>query len=1100
MQVDARRGLARDRLRSRRLLRLLVIAAVGLVPAAWAESALAAPVWRLDSLSNTAVAPDGTLQYLVQLANDGDVDSDATEIRLLARLDPDLTAVEAVLVHPAGGRGGTPIGNCTADDGSSPVDGARAVLCTTTEIVPAVINSGGTNYIRLTLTARASSSAGGSLLTSFEVSGGGGEPASTVDPTLVSTEPTPFGIDAFDGSISADAAGTPSTQAGARPYEQSVTIAFNTITNPVPLAGAGWPVEPVKDVFVDLPPGLVGNPTIVDTCTAEQLANGTSTAAQPLCPATSQIGTALVHLNGFPTFASPFGPVPIFNMVPPPNAPARFGFNVLGSVVVLDAELRSGGDYGLTVAARNISEALAISGTTTTFWGVPASPSHDFERACPGQVSPSVAGPTCVSGAPLKAFLRNPTSCPDPGVGLTTTARVDSWFNPGVFDTATWVSHDLPGYPYPVQAPPSAPGEQMGPPQGTTGCARVPFTPTFKATPTATKAGKPAGFAFDLSIPQTDDPDLVSQADLKRAVVTLPEGVRVSPSSANGLGACSPAEIGIDNGAVPSCPESSKIGTIEIDTPLLDKPLAGSVYLARQRDNPFGSLLSIYLVARGPGLVVKLPGKVEAHPISGQLTATFDDNPQLPFANLHIEFKGGDRAPLVLPKRCGTYTTNAVLTGWNGTVAASTSSFSVSRDGNGAACPPVRFSPGFSAGTKNAIAGRSSPLHLRFTRSDDDEELKAVTVDMPNGLTGKIANVPLCGDADAKAGTCPEGSRVGQVTVGAGAGNLPFYIQSGRAYFTGPYKGAPFGLSIVVPAVAGPFDLGNVSVRSAVFVDKHTSELRVISDSFPRILEGIPLDVRDIRVSVDRDDFIVNPTNCKSMSIGASIESTEGKTARVSSRFQVADCARLGFKPRMALSVGSRGHTSRGASVPFSTTLRMPRANANLRYVRVTLPRSINARLPIINRACTRAQYEAGNCRGARAGTAVAKTPLLRNPLVGNVYFVKNGRPLPDLFIALRGQVDFDLIGRVSIPGSTRLSTTFDAIPDVPVTSFTLKLVSGGQGPVGAAMNLCSVRGSNAKAELDFIGQNGKVKQTSQRMKVRGCESKPKRGKGGRGR
>jgi len=415
------------------------------------------------------------------------------------------------------------------------------------------------------------------------------------------------------------------------------------------------------------------------------------------------------------------------------------------------------------------------------------------------------------------------------------------------------------------------------------------------------------------------------------------------------------------------------------------------------------------------------------------------------------------------------------------------SSFTVSHDGQGAPCPAPQFSPDFTAGTENPLAGATSPLHLTFSRDEDDEEIGAVTVNMPNGLTGKIANVDLCSESDARAGSCAEGSRIGRVTVGAGAGSDPFYIDTGRAYLTGRYKGAPYGITIVVPAVAGPFNLGNVVVRSSVFVDKHTAELRVVSDPLPRILEGIPLDVRDVRVSVDRSDFTVNPTSCANKTISGVLTSTEGKTANVSARFHAVDCASLSFKPRFGLSVGSSGHTARNATVPLTTTLTMPPRSANLRYVRVTLPSTINARLTVINRACIRAVYEAGHCEAARAGTAVANTPLLRDPLHGNVYFVKNGHPLPDLFIALRGQVDFDLIGRISIPNSKFLSTTFDAIPDVPVKSFTLKLAPGARGTVGAATNLCSRRGRNEKAQLDFIGQNGRVSQLDQKLTIRGC-------------
>jgi hypothetical protein len=304
-----------------------------------------------------------------------------------------------------------------------------------------------------------------------------------------------------------------------------------------------------------------------------------------------------------------------------------------------------------------------------------------------------------------------------------------------------------------------------------------------------------------------------------------------------------------------------------------------------------------------------------------------------------------------------------------------------------------------------------------------------------------------------------------------------------------------------VPAVAGPFDLGTVVVRSSVSVDKHTAKVTVDSDPLPTQLEGIPLDVKDVRVNVDRNGFWLNPTSCAEKTIAGTIRSSAGSTAAVSSRFQAYDCASLRFAPRLRLAVGGRGRTQRGRTTPFTARLTMSPGGANLRGVRVTLPTTINARLTVINDACTRAEYEAGNCEDARTGSATAVTPLLRDPLTGGVYFVRNGNPLPDLFVRLRGQVAFDLIGRITIPGSKRLRNTFDTAPDVPVTSFTLKLDGGREGSVGNAANLCSRRGRSARAELDYIGQNGKVVQVDQRLQIKGCRARSsRRGRRGRGR
>jgi uncharacterized repeat protein (TIGR01451 family) len=1045
-----------------------------LVPAAWGVQQ-----WRIDSLSNTTVAAGDTLDYIVPVTNVGDTSMDGSEIDVEATLPVGMTAVSAELRVPAFDHfDSIP---CTAGDGSSPVAGASDVRCVDNAATPSGTSD---KYQELRLTVSVDSGATETLTSAFAVSGGGAEPASTVDPVRVTDVAPAFGFDAFDGQLT-DGAGNPFLQAGGHPTAQTVSIDFATSTDE--REGMLWPIKPVKDLVVDLPPGVVGDPTIADKCTPTALARASGVNSTPLCPATSQIGTALLRVNAIRAsltgccVSNWIGPVPVFNVAAPPDAPARFGLAVLGSVITLDATVRSGGDYGVTVRSHDLPEAIALVGTTVSFWGVPASPSHDFERACPGEALPAFNGPTCASGAPLKAFLRNPTSC-IPG---TTTASIDSWMNPGVFETASFPFHPPPAYP----APPSAWGAAQAP----TGCESVPFDPTFSGTPDTPRASSPSGFSSEIGLPQTDDPDLIAEGDLKRAVVALPEGVHVSAAAADGLAACSPAQIRLHDARSPDCPDASKLGSVTVDTPLLDEPLTGAVYLATPHDNPFGTLLSLYLVAEGSGVTVKLAGKVDANPVTGQLMTTFDDNPQTPFSRLTLRFNGGPRAPLALPRRCDSYTTHAELTSWSGKTVPVDSTFTVSGDGHGAACAASGFAPRFTAETTRPVAGTASTFELALARDDADEELKAVTVDMPSGLTAKIASATLCPDQQAGNGSCPESSRVGGVTVGAGAGPNPFYITSGRAYLTGPYKGAPFGLSIVVPAKAGPFDLGDAVVRSAIFVDKHTANVRVVSDPLPTILQGIPLDVRDVRVSVDKPDFFRNPTSCAKKTITGVIESVGGKTANVSAPFQVGECANLGFRPRMTLKVGGRGHTHRGQTTPLSTVVGMPRGNANLKFVRVSLPTTINARLTVINDACTRAEFESdiARCGHAKAGSAVAVTPLLRDPLKGNVYFVKNGHPIPDLFVALRGQVDFDLIGRVTIPGGKHLATTFDAAPDVPIRSFSLHLLGDrSNGSVGAATNLCSARGRRATAAIDYIGQNGKVRQVHPRLKIAGCGSR----------
>lgn len=1040
------------------------------------STALAAPRFHVDMIGTTTAAPGGTHDYFVMVHNVGDAPADGSvdPLTLQITLPPGITAQSWDSAPQTANQW----------DCSSLVSGASTVTCTNVNISEPSGSNGSTRRIGTKLITNVAPGASGVLTARANVTGGGAAPAEGSDPTVITADPPEFGIDAFDGQVTANADGDPFTQAAGHPYAISTAIFFNTTTYPIPFKGSPWPVEAVKDVFVDLPPGLVGAPTATGDakCTLTQLSNSELVNSKPLCPPGSQVGvTSIFTSEGFIMG----NPLPVYNMVAPPDVPARFGFNVAGSVVTLDAALRSGGDYGLTVNVRNIPEGLAAAGTTLTFWGTPADPSHDLERACPGKDAPWVGGPTCATEQPRRAFLRNPTSCTPDGVGLETKVRIDSWVDPGDFKSASFVSHVPPDFPQPP--------DERGAHQGPTGCADVPFEPSFKGAPKEPKASAPSGFSFDLSLPQSDDPDRIGTADLKKAVVTLPAGVRVSPSSAAGLGACAPVEIALHTDAVSACPGTSKIGTVQIDTPLLDEPLAGSIYLAKPKDNPFSTLLSVYLVAKGPGLFIKLAGRVEANAVTGQLTATFDDNPQLPFSNLHLEFKGGDRAALVNPAKCGTYTTHAVLTSWSGATAVSDSSFAISRDGLGAPCARPRFSPSLSAGGSRTRAGKSTSFTLRLARADEDEELRSLTVRMPQGLLAKVAGVPLC-DADTagKAGTCGEGSRVGDVLTGAGPGATPFYLP-GRVYLTDAYNGGPFGLSIVVPAVAGPFDLGTVVVRASVRIDRRTSTLSVVSDPLPTILEGIPLQLRDVRVTIDRPRFMVNPTSCLQKRVEATVGSTEGTTAKVSSRFQVGGCSKLKLRPRLSLTVGSRGHTRAGTSTPLTAKLTQTPGQSNLKSVAVTLPLSLNALLPVVEDACTQAEFEARNCEKARTGSATVVTPLLDKPLRGSAYFVKRPQGgLPNLVVALRGQVSFDLVGRIVIPGGVRLATKFETVPDVPIRSFVLRMSAGKDGAVGVAENLCTPKSKRAKAKIVFEGQNGGVIHRSQRLRVRGCEARVK--------
>jgi uncharacterized repeat protein (TIGR01451 family) len=1107
--MSATGHIGRTRVRRRFLLASVLLAVTAFVLCGSA-SALAAVSWRVVSVSDTTVAPGSQLTFHIELTNIGNENTDSVNpVNLTVTLPNGMTGVSA----------DTTSFNENGQDFSCPaVAGETTITCTGTPGGGTFFAAFNKNTLSITVAVDPATVQPSVLTAGFALEGGGApDVAHSVDPVAVTSAPPVFGVDAFDAS--ATKGGSSLTQAGGHPDELTTSIDFNSLTDPSPVIGDVRPVEDTKDVTVELPPGLVGNPTGLGECTEGELAHG-EFAPAPLCPVTSQIGLALVR-QGLGTF----GPLPLFNMVPPPGVPARFAFNVAGSIVVLDAHVRSDGDYGLGVTATDTPQGLAIVGSTVTVWGVPSDPSHDAERSCSGaQLSPSAGGPSCPSGARRAAFFRLPTSCSAPG-SVTTSVAIDSWQHPGVFKSATVAAHDPLGYPF-------APAD-WGPQLGVTGCDAVPFTPDLRAAPPdGSKAGAPSGFAFDMSIPQDTDPDLPSsQSDLRKLTVTLPEGVRVSPSSADGLGACSSAQIALKSTAEPTCPDSSKLGTVTIDTPLLDVPVTGNIYLAKPFDNPFNSLIAVYIVASAKGVVIKLPGQATMNPLTGQITTTFENMPQLPFENAHVELRGGPRAPLVMPDRCGTFTTHAQLTGWSGKTVTQDSSFTLTEDAQGRACP-AQFTPTFTAGTLNPVAGAFSPFTLQLARTDEDSQLGALNqLNLPPGLLADAASVPVrCTSAQAAA-ACPAASHIGTVTVGAGAGSSLFYV-SGDVYLmgqqtTGPFAGDPFALAVVVHALAGPFDLGYVVVKAGIQIHDDGS-VSTRSEPFPSILQGIPLQVRDIRVNLDRPGFTFNPTSCNPTSIDGTVVSTANQQAGVSSRFQVGECANLAFKPKFSASTAGKTSKANGASFhvhlasnegPHSTT---GAGESNIAKVDVQLPVALPARLTTLQKACTAAQFAsnpAGCPEASFVGSATAHTPILASPLSGPAILVSHGgQAFPDLVLVLQGEgVRLNITGHTQIKKGITFSR-FETVPDAPVASFDLTLP---QGPHSAlttdipGRNLCTntktvtvtkrvtrrVNGHNRKVKVKakkavaaallmpttITAQNGAVIHQNTKIAVTGC-------------
>jgi hypothetical protein len=860
-----------------------------------------------------------------------------------------------------------------------------------------------------------------------------------------------FGIASFTASVS-------TTQAGAHP-DATTAFAFNLKPSPVDPGLPPVPDEHVKTISVDLPPGLVGNPQAASMCSKRDFAQ-----SDPLCPASSQVGLATI------TVFNPFFPVTekvaVFNLAPGPRQVAVFGMSILSHPALLEARLRSDGSYGITVESKNIPEPLVIAELQMTFWGVPADPSHDAERwnvtapipCLPGGPDPTCPGPN-PAGVARRPFMTNPTECT--AAPVPTTLRVRSWQHPDQEVSATTTS------------PPA------------TGCDQLHFDPTLRVQPDTTQADAPSGYEVDLEIPQNDNPDGLAEAQLKKAVVTLPKGVSIAPGGADGLQGCSGAQIGLTNGDVPTCPDASKIGTVEVTTPVFSDPLKGDIYLAKPPAGAdINSMYRIFLVIEGHGLLIKLEGSVRPDPNTGQLTTTFENNPQVPFSKFVLRFKGGPRAPLVNPTSCGTFTTRSKFTGWNGGTAQPSDSFDVT-----GCTGPRPFNPSFTAGTVTPLAGAFSPFTMTISRPDGQQELSGVSVSLPPGLLGMVAGVPLCEEVDAARGTCSDLSQVGTTTVSAGPGSHPFTI-GGKVFLGGVYKGAPYSLSIVVHAVAGPFDLGTVVVRAPINVNASIAKLDVPADPLPTILQGVPLRLRTITVTMNRSNFTFNPTSCDKMSVGARLTSTEGAVADVSSPFQVGGCAGLPFKPDFRATSSGKATRKNGASLHVH--IGQKPGEAAIKSVAVTLPRKLPARLvPTINGACP---FEVERDKGhtacpesSKVGWATARTPVLPDPLEGPAYIVAKGDALPKLSIYLRGNnIDLQLDGDIDINPKTNLTkTTFTTIPDVPITSFDLDLPKGAHSALAAPGNdLCQ---GTMKMITTIIAQNGEQIDRKEPLKVSGC-------------
>jgi hypothetical protein len=993
-----------------------------------------------------------------------------------------------------------------AEEGWSCPAGAEGALVTCTHSAP-VASLESAETLRIPLTVEGRGAAGSSTLP-VAVTGGEAAAGSYEAPLTVTSTAADPGVAAFwAGAFDAD--GRAELRAGAHPYSASTAFLLNTVLAPdgVTIKAAGE----LRTVDVGLPPGFIGNPFVTEKrCPQEALDADLEefNVVSPLCTqAASKVGTFYVAAGSYA--AATFGGFhkaksPLYNDIPAQGTAAQFTASIANfGEPSLFASIRSDQDMGVDLGGFNLPTVLPVYGNLAILEGFPTS-------------------------ALGKAFLRNPTDCTvqrqeaAAGRGPVATLQTNSWTNPD---------------PDAVESETSAIQPVV------TGCGALTEAwlghgpepqseePSFSFQPSSTTASSPAGATAHLHVPQAGltDPGKLATSDLKKTVVTLPQGLSVNPSAANGLQSCSEAQVGYLGSGFPSpnpirfdeaavkCPDASKLGTVGIKSPLLEEELEGTIYLAAQEENPFGSLIALYLVVESErfGLTLKLPGEVKSDPVTGQLTASFDDNPQLPFEDLTLHFRGGGpRSTLATPETCGQFASTGSLEPWsaeNGE-ALPIQEAGFSTTGNCATSDATRpFAPAFEAGTSSTQAGAYAPLVVKVNRKDGEGELARLNFTLPAGLTAKLAGIPYCSDAsireaEGKTGkaeaahpSCPAASQIGSVDTAAGIGSEPIHV-GGRLYLAGPYGGAPLSSVVITPAVAGPFDLGTVVVRAPLFVNPETTQITARSDEIPHILRGIPLKLRSIEIKVDRGGFSLNPTSCNPMTASSTLSDLSGATASPSNRFQVGGCAALPFKPGLRLQV--IGKTHRNSKPRLKAVLTARPGEANIRRAQVNLPHSEFLEQNHVKTVCTRVQFAEGDgngsaCpRGSIYGHAKAWTPLLAEPLEGPVYLRSSANKLPDLVAALDGQIDIALDGKVDSGKNRGIRNTFEVVPDAPVSRFVLEMSGGKKGLLVNSENLCSPR-AKRRALVRLTGQNGKVHAFKPTV-ANGCGKKGRRKGGGR--
>jgi hypothetical protein len=942
------------------------------------------------------------------------------------------------------------------------------------------------------------------------------EPGKDASQSLnVSGEPAQFGLSRFDFRQE-DSEGQPTSQAGAHPFQFTSTVDFNegvgltsgfqgSHLNPIP------PNLP-KNLHFFLPRGLIGDVANRPQC-AETDFDAFHLKGSDNCREDAALGVASVTLLEPTTLGFITAPVPVFNLIPAKGEPARFGFELAQVPVVLTTKVLPEDGYEVEVSVHYASQAAYVEGTQLTFWGVPGDERHNASRGWEcisdgfwvlgGSEEPRPCKPSGESSP--QAFLSMPTSCEDEPVARATGVAWPKKEN-GELREATFGGTPKDEFAF----------------TPFTNCAALPFSPSVEYEADHPQAATPSGMTVKVKVPQDSTlsgaEGALAEAGVRKTVLTLPAGVEANAGAANSLLTCTNGQFGYIgkepfgedsaltgltenthfNTAAITCPDAAKVGTVKIITPLLEEPVEGFAYLAHIHVNPFQSPLVLFLFAEDEkaGVTVKLAGEVIPDPNTGALTSVFKETPPLPFSELIVHLLDGARASQSTPETCGTFPGAARFEPWSvsGSPAereaqsytppgAGQGSLAIGQGANGAPCSPPGtqpFNPSFVAGSGGSTQGGAfAPFTVTIGRADGDQALKTISVTEPPGAAAMLASVTPCPTAEAEKAepNCPASSAIGESTAVAGLGTSHVSLH-GTAYLTGPFHGAPFGLLDVTDAThVGEFNLGHIPVMSKITVDETTAQATVTSEPAPKFVKGFPSQIHELNINVNRPGFTFNPTNCNPMPIVGHFTGwgnpgiAEGAST-VTYPFVASNCGSLPFKPRLSLEL--EPDVSRLDGTGLVVKVKASPGEANIHKTKLVFPTTIPSRLTTIQKACDDHIFNVNpaNCpEGSVIGTAIAKTPVLKSPLVGPAYLVSHANAsFPDAEFVLQGEgIKLVLDGKTDIKKGIT-SSTFESVPDAPVESFEVKLPRGPHSAFSGFGDLCT---TPQNLPTEFVGQNG---------------------------